>query len=625
MSKNKPVKRNPWSWIPTLYFAEGVPYVVVMTVSVIMYKRLGISNTDIALYTSWLYLPWIMKPLWSPVVDILKKKRFWIVTMQLIVGAGLAGIALTIPIPNFFQYTLAFFWLLAFSSATHDIAADGFYMLGLSEHDQAWFVGIRSTFYRVAMIFGQGLLIILAGYIESHSGLPSVDVNVYSQPKAAVSRIIPPTEIKIPEETGGLRIITYPEKSEIPTENISKKKADSLIAFAKQWNTSHGFYQKEKEMKTESGSGPSWWSTHVAKNLEYFLKKYFGPSVEIKKKTDIAGNVGVIYFQLSSRPPPGKDIAVNFGRETGDNSISLEEGTRFVFNSSNWNVPAMAVIQLDPKLKTVSSAMFSARAGNIHLAWIVTFAVLAGLFILFFIYHKIILPHPDSDKSVAENTSVKSVLEEFLKTFAIFFRKKQIWLMLGFVLLFRLGEAQLVKLATPFLLDPQEVGGLALTTGQIGFVYGTVGIIALTLGGILGGFLAAKDGVKHWIWWMVVAMNIPDLVYVFLSYTQTTNFFLINTAVAFEQFGYGFGFTAFMLYLIYISEGDHKTSHYAICTGFMALGMMIPGMFSGWLQSIIGYQHFFIWVCIATIPAFIITKFIPLDPEFGRKNEENKE
>ncbi len=625
MTKNKPAKRNPWAWIPTLYFAEGIPYVVVMTVSVIMYKRLGISNTDIALYTSWLYLPWIIKPLWSPVVDILKKKRFWIVTMQLIVGAGLAGVALTIPIPNFFQYTLAFFWLLAFSSATHDIAADGFYMLGLSEHDQAWFVGIRSTFYRVAMIFGQGLLIILAGYIESHSGLQSVDIQVYSQPKAAVSQIAPPSEIKIPEQEGDLRILTYPEKFNISTENIPKKEADSIKAFAKQWNISHGFYQKEKELKAEEAGGPSWWDTHVANDLEYFLKKYFGPTVKVKKKTDIAGNIGVIYFQLSKQPPEGKNIAVNFGRESGDNSISLEEGTRFIFNSGNWNVPAMAVIQIDPKLKTVSSAMFSARSGNIHLAWIITFAVLAGLFILFFIYHKIILPYPASDKSVAENTSVKSVVEEFLKTFALFFKKKQIWLMLGFVLLFRLGEAQLVKLATPFLLDPQEVGGLALTTGQIGFVYGTVGIIALTLGGILGGFLAAKDGVKHWLWWMVVAMNIPDLVYVFLSYTQTTNFLLINTAVAFEQFGYGFGFTAFMLYLIYISEGDHKTSHYAICTGFMALGMMIPGMFSGWLQSIIGYQHFFVWVCIATIPAFIITKFIPLDPEFGKKSEEIKE
>ena len=159
-------KENPWKWVPSLYFAEGLPYVIVMTLSVVMYKRMGMSNTDIALYTSWLNLPWVIKPLWSPFVDLVKTKRFWIITMQLLIGAGLAGVAFTIPSPHFFQTTLAVFWLIAFSSATHDIAADGFYMLGLSTHQQAFFVGIRSTFYRIATIVGQGLLIMLAGHFE---------------------------------------------------------------------------------------------------------------------------------------------------------------------------------------------------------------------------------------------------------------------------------------------------------------------------------------------------------------------------------------------------------------------------------------------------------------------------
>lgn len=170
MKEQKVEYRKPWYWVPSLYYAEGLPYVIVMTVSVIMYKRLGISNTDIALYTSWLYLPWVIKPLWSPIVDIFKKKRNWIIVMQLIVGASLAGVALTIPVSNFFQYTLAFLWLVAFSSATHDIAADGFYMLGLTQHDQAFFVGIRSVFYRLAMISGQGLLVIVAGFLETETG-----------------------------------------------------------------------------------------------------------------------------------------------------------------------------------------------------------------------------------------------------------------------------------------------------------------------------------------------------------------------------------------------------------------------------------------------------------------------
>jgi PAT family beta-lactamase induction signal transducer AmpG len=207
----------------------------------------------------------------------------------------------------------------------------------------------------------------------------------------------------------------------------------------------------------------------------------------------------------------------------------------------------------------------------------------------------------------------------------LFFKKKHIGLIIAFLLVYRLGESQLVKLAAPFLLDIKESGGLGLTTGEVGIVYGTVGIISLTLGGLLGGFLAARNGLKHWLWWMLIAINLPNLVYVYLSYTMPDSFILINLCVAVEQFGYGFGFTAYMLYMIYVSDGDHKTAHFAITTAFMALGMMIPGMVSGWLQELIGYQHFFIWVVIATIPAFIITKMIPLDTGFGKKTENNTE
>jgi MFS transporter, PAT family, beta-lactamase induction signal transducer AmpG len=425
MKSKKNEERNPWSWVPSLYLAEGLPYVVVMTVSVIMYKRLNISNTEIALYTSWLYLPWVIKPFWSPVVDLLKTKRFWIIIMQLLIGVGLAGVAFTLPTEKFFQYTLAFFWLLAFGSATHDIAADGFYMLGLKQHQQAYFVGIRSTFYRIAMLSGQGLLVILAGYLEESSG-------------------------------------------------------------------------------------------------------------------------------------------------------------------------------------------------KIHFAWQITFLILAALFVLFFIYHLFILPHPKSDSS-RDKVQLQHFISEFLRTFVSFFKKKEILIIVLFILLYRLAEAQLVKMALPFLVDPKEVGGLALTTSEVGIVYGTVGVIALSLGGILGGIAASRQGLKFWIWWMLLAINLPDLVYIYLAATQTSNFILINICVAVEQFGYGFGFTAFMLYLIYVSEGEYKTAHYAIATGLMALGMMLPGMISGWIQEEVGYLNFFIWVSISTLPAFIITKFVKIDPSFGKK------
>jgi len=430
LNSNAKVKGKGWFWVPTLYFAEGIPYVVVMTVSVIMYKKLEVSNTEIALYTSWLYLPWVIKPLWSPFVDLIKTKRYWIVAMQLLIGAAFAGVAFTIPTSEFFRYTLAFFWLLAFSSATHDIAADGFYMLGLPKHDQAFFVGIRSTFYRLAMITGQGVLIILAGSLE-----------------------------------GALGITT---------------------------------------------------------------------------------------------------------------------------------------------------------------GWMVTFGILAALMLAFMVYHAFMLPRPEILQQTTE-VSRKNILNEFVQTITLFFKKEGIIAMLAFLLLFRFGEAQLVKMASPFLLDEVSEGGLALSTAEVGIVYGTIGIIALTIGGILGGIVVSRRGLKYWLWWMVLSINLPNAAYIYLSFVRPESFYLISTAVAIEQFGYGFGFTAYMLYMIYIAEGPYKTAHFALCTAFMALGMMLPGMFSGALQEMIGYQKFFVWVVVSAIPGFIAAYFIPLDANFGKKTETEQQ
>ncbi|GJQ62486.1 MAG: hypothetical protein SCALA702_15390 [Melioribacteraceae bacterium] len=622
MEKKKKV--NPWAWVPSLYFAEGIPYVIVMTVSVIMYKRLGISNTDIALYTSWLYLPWVIKPLWSPIVDLLKTKRFWIVIMQLFVGAGLGGVALTIPVPGFFQFTLLFFWLLAFSSATHDIAADGFYMLGLNKHDQAFFVGIRSTFYRGAMITGQGILIVLAGFLESSTGLDPIDLQVSSNPNVGkVEYMLPDSAFfanhgsEFETLDGELRIIKSTDNLEVATVEISNEDSATLISTIKDWNISNNFYEAEKTVE-EKASEAGWWSNNISDPLGKVIHNMFGPE-EIKKAVSATtGNLGVIYFHLSQQPPANDNVVLNFGWENGDKSIALVEGTRFTFTSENWNKPAFAVVQLDKKLKTVSTAGFVGRAGNIPLAWVITFAILAGMFFVFFIYHKFMLPYPESD---VPNKKGDSIFGEFFKTFAAFFKKEKMGVAIFFLLVYRLGESQLVKLASPFLLDPREAGGLGLTTGEVGFIYGTFGILALTIGGILGGILAARQGLKYWMWWMVLAMNLPNTVYVYLSYAVPESQVLVTLAVMVEQFGYGFGFTAYMLFMIYISEGEYKTAHYAITTAFMALGMMIPGMISGWLQELIGYQHFFIWVLIATVPAFLATKMIKIDPEFGKKNE----
>ncbi len=415
--------KNPWLWVPSLYFGQAIPYVVVMTLSVLMYKDRGVGNDDIAFYTSWLYLPWVIKPLWSPLVDMFRTKRWWITTMQLAIGAALGLVGTTMHLPAYFQNSLAVLWVLAFCSATHDIAADGFYMLGLKQYQQAAFVGVRSTFYRLAMIVGGGMLGVLAG--------------------------------KLTETT--------------------------------------------------------------------------------------------------------KDVAF---------------------------------------------------------AWSVVFFVLGGLFVALFLWHSFVLARPAEDKAVGGGNDK---LREFFATFGSFFGKRDIWLILGFILTFRLGESQLLKLAIPFMKDPVSKGGLGMSTSDVGLAYSTIGIIALTLGGLLGGLLISRLGLKRCLWLMVFAVHLPDLVFVYLATELPQNFYLISGFIALEQFGYGFGFTAMMLYMIMISDGEHKTAHYAICTGLMALGMMVPGMFSGRIQEYLGYQNFFIYVCFMTIPAFIMAALVKIDPEFGKK------
>lgn len=616
---NSQKKTSPWAWIPTLYFAQGLPYVAVMTISVIMYKRLGISNTDIALYTSWLYLPWVIKPFWSPFIDLLKTKRWWVVTMQMLVGAGLAGIAFTIPAPHFFQITLAIFWLVAFSSATHDIAADGFYMLALDTHDQAMYVGIRSTFYRVATIAGQGLLVILAGLLESNTGLTPLSLEVKAGPQYASEIALPSTNYVTDSNNDEMHFVATPAVLEIGTA-ANPSQVDSVNAWVKQQNIANGFAAPETAATTQSSTAAK--GQELSK-FELFIKNTFGENRE-RTQHQLTGNIGVIKVCLSQQPKPGEKVVLNTVHKTGDQSIFLTQGDRIEFNADNWNKPAYITIQVDPKLKEASSASFESTSGNIALAWSITFFVLAGFFIAIFLYHKYILPKPASDRAVCEATA-SNIFKEFFATFVTFFKKKQIWVAVLFMLLYRLPEAQLVKLINPFLLDPKELGGLGLTTGQVGLVYGTIGILGLTVGGIIGGIVAAKGGLRKWLWPMAWSISLTCATFVYLSYYQPDSLFIINLCVFIEQFGYGFGFTAYMLYLIYFSDGEHKTAHYAICTAFMALGMMLPGMAAGWLQELIGYKHFFYWVMICCAATIAVCAFIKIDPNYGKKDANENE
>jgi PAT family beta-lactamase induction signal transducer AmpG len=416
---------KPWLWVPSLYLAEGIPYMIAMTVSVVLYKNLGLSNTEIALYTSWLYLPWVIKPFWSPFVDMFRTKRFWIILMQLAIGGAFACVALTLPAAGYVKYTLAIFWIMAFSSATHDIAADGFYMLGLDTPQQAAFVGVRTIFYRIATIASKGGLVILAGFLQEHG--------------------------------------------------------------------------------------------HTIKS-----------------------------------------------------------------------------------------------------AWAVTFFFAAAVFLALCLYHFFVLPHPASDRSAPLDKG-KGVVSEYFRIMSLFFRRRDIVVIILFLLFYRFAEAQLVKMVAPFLLDAREAGGLGLSTAEVGVIYGTVGVIALMLGGLLGGYAIYRNGLKFWLWPMVIIMNVPDLIFVYLSHALPDNVWLIGAALALEQFGYGFGFTAYTMYMIMISQGEYKTVFYAIGTGIMALGMMIPAMGSGWIQEKLGYINFYYWILATTIPGFIVAALVKIDPEYGKK------
>lgn len=424
-------KRSPWLWVPTLAFSDGLPLVAVMSISVILYKQLGLSNGAITFYTSWLYLPWVLKPVLSPFVDLIKTKRWWVIATELLLGAALGGVAFTIPTALWMQGTLFFFWVMAFSGAFHCIAADGFYMLGLDSHQQAWFMGIRSVFDRLATIFGQGVLVMAAG------------------------------------------------------------------------------------------------------NLQVIFR----------------------------------------------NSIAY--------------------------------------------SWSLMFYGVAGLFLLLWLWHSQVLSHPMEDVA-RPGVNIHTIWREIANTFRTFVQKEQVVAALMFIMLFRMPEGLLSKVSSLFLIDAAHNGGLGLSPQEFGLVQGTVGVIGVALGGVFGGIAASSGGLRKWRWPMAFAFALPSLVYVFLSYELPSSLLAINVCVFIEQFGYGFGLTAYMLYLIYYSRGAFKTSHYALASALMSLSMMVPGLFAGTLQEMLGYRNFFIFVILCCSVTFLVTAFLKIDPQFGKRNGDDR-
>ena len=416
---------NAWLWIPSLYFASGLPYHAITSISDIMYKDMGISNADIALYTSILLIPWTIKPLWSPFVEMLSTRRKWTLYSQIALAICFTAVAFAIPSAYFLPLTLAAFMIGAFVSSTHDIALDGFYILGLPQDKQSFFSGIRNTFYRIATVFSSGVLVMLANKLSNHFG---------------------------------------------------------------------------------------------------------------------------------------------------NNSI----------------------------------------------AWSATFVTTAIIMAVLFIYHRKTLPCPEND-ICRETNGIKEIFNNFGDIIKTYFQKPGIGATILFLLLFRFPEAQLGKIGKLFLMDSIEAGGLALSLGDIGFVNGVVGIVGLIIGGIAGGICISRKGLKYWLWPMVIAISLPDIVYVYMSSALPQDITTISFCIFIEQLGYGFGFTAYTLYMIYFAQGKYPTAHFAISTAFMSLGMMLPGMISGKIQEYLGYEKFFVWIMACTIITFAVSSLIKIDKKFGKK------
>lgn len=552
-SKSNASSKNPWSWIPSLYFFQGVPYSIVMITSGLIYKTMGISVASFAFWTSILYLPWAIKPLWSPYIEVISTKRQWVLVTQLVLAVAFMMTGFVMQLPIFYPLSILLFGLIAVSSASHDIAADGFYMLALDQHKQSFFVGIRSTFYRFAMLSALGLLPLMAGMIQENTGLQPVSFKVTS----VTSEDFVATDVArfpLTDHDVQQRLIVYPADVQIPL--YAEGGTDSVM----------------------------------------------------------------VYVALSKAPEVDEVIVANLVRKEGTKDIDLPKQVtgRIEFTHENWNQPVAVPIRINRNVKDLVSANFSVTAGNVALSWTMSLMILGVLLLLLGIYHRFALPSP------ADGGSGQKVdFSIYVDVFKSFLGKPGVVPALLFFLLFRLGEAQLVKIATPFLVDARSAGGIGLSAAQYGLVYGTVGMLSLTLGGILGGIFASRFGLKKVIWYMVLVMNSANIIYVLLAYNQPMpgNLF-IYMGIGIEQFGYGFGFTAYMLYMLhYVGDSKYKTAEFAIGTSLMAIGMMVPGMISGFMKEWLGYEHFFIYAMICSLPGMVLIKFLKIDPEFGLKKK----
>lgn len=663
---------TPWAWIPTVNFAQGLQYVVVTQTFAIILFTMGVEPGPAAFVAALLGWPWTLKPLWGPLVDRYWTKRNWTIYMQLIVGICFSITCLSFQSPLFFYLSLVPLLLLAFAAASHDIACDGFYMLSLSERQQAFFVGIRSTAFRCAMLAATGVFPIVAGMIQDNTGLKPVGIEVVAVADAA-----------------------WQPGQPAPYDALEDRET----------------------LASEATGAPE----IVLDPPQLFVK---------------AGATGDFTLRLAQPPASGATTVVTLRYAQGESNTMVKDGAqnRLEFTADTWDDPVTITVKTDAKLKKTAATEIRASAGNIALSWTIVVGVAALMFFGFFGWHLLALPMPAADmqsaavdkpfyvplgwlltvivppalviiggffllgygrevmlavtkaslfgaaeltplqvkgfdfafavvrwlaiavlvvgvlliapvreslKGVAQAASDRSGIG-FAEVFASFFAKPKMWIILGFLLTFRLGEVQLTSVKGFFMLaelNPENPnGGLGLSLTDSGWLNGFTWTFALLVGGICGGLMISSLGLKRSFWLMVSAVHVPNLLYYYMAAHLPVSMgslpllgldidlrlLVIHLCVGIESFGYGFGFAAYLFYMIYVSQGPYKTAHYALCTGFMALGAMIPGLWSGFLQQLIGYSWFFLWVIVACLPGLFFIPFLPLDPEFGRKKSAPK-
>ncbi|HJO95454.1 MAG TPA: MFS transporter [Victivallales bacterium] len=421
-SKKTKLRKDVWFWVPSTFFMEGLIGTVILYMAAIMYKNLGLSNTQITVITGMLLLPYGLRPLWAAFVDLFMTKRWWIYFMEILIAACCVALIFALQTPFFITATIAIFWAYAFIGTSHDMACDGNYIVQLVPHEQSLYLGVQGASYQVGKILVQGVLIMIAGYL-------------------------------------------------------------------------------------------------------------------------------------------------------------FEE------------------------------------IGNYHTVWAIVIGIAGAIILTVAIYHRFVLPKNEKLRNVR---TLKSAYQEFLRVFIEFIKIKRLWIGILFLLLYKLGETLANKIMPLFLLSSAHTGGLGLTDQFTGFSYGVVAPIALLLAGLLGGYAIYKKGLKFWLWWMVIIMNLPHLLYVILAMYQPTNHLFILSCITIEQFCFAFGYSAYAFYLMYlVRDSRFKTAHYAFFSGIMMLALMGPGMISGWLETLLGYEHFFWLVLAMVIPTIIVVAFLKIDKSFG--------